>query len=88
MSNKVTVQIDFGEERKFFADTRLKDPATGKPRVFNSMIDALNFMGNQGWEFEQAYVLTIGNQNVYHYMMKKLFVNLDEEEQSEYAKKE
>lgn len=56
MSDKVTVEIDFGDERKFFADNRLKDPATGKPRAFNSMIDAMNYMGKQGWNFEQAYV--------------------------------
>lgn len=39
---------------------------TGKNIVFNSMVDAMNFMGKLGWEFEQAYVVTMGGQNVYH----------------------
>lgn len=38
---------------------------------FNSMIDALNYMGTQGWEFVQAYAITMGNTNVYHFLMKR-----------------
>lgn len=72
LSNKVTVEIDFGQEMKFFSNNRYKDPATGKPAVFNSMIDALNFMGKAEWEFVQAY--TIGSSQtgyVYHFLLKK-----------------
>ena len=76
LSNKVTVQIDFGQVTKFFSDNRYKDPTTGKPVIFNSMIDALNFMGKDGWEFVQAYIVTegsgTGSQNVYHFLLKKL----------------
>lgn len=72
LSNKVTIEIDFGQATKFMADKRYKDPATGSPYVFNSMVDALNFMGKQSWDFAAAY--TIGNaQNgyVYHFLLKK-----------------
>lgn len=48
----------------------------GKEMKFNSMVDAMNYMGTLGWEFEQAYVVTIGQQNVYHWLMSKL---VDEE---------
>ena len=71
-SKKVTVELDFGQASKALQDNRYKDPATGQPVVFNSMVDALNFMGNNGWEFVQAY--TIGdaqNGYVYHFMLKK-----------------
>ncbi|MBP7152309.1 MAG: hypothetical protein KBA43_06560 [Paludibacteraceae bacterium] len=81
MSTKVTIEVSFGQRVKTFADNRLKDPKTGKPIVFNSMIDALNFMGKQGWEFIQAYVITEGNNNVYHYLLKKPFSDLSPEEQ-------
>jgi len=71
LSTKVTVQIDFGQETKIFADNRYKDE-NGKPIVFNSMIDAMNFMGKQGWEFVQAYAVTMGDSgSVYHYVLKK-----------------
>jgi hypothetical protein len=73
MSNKVTVSIDFGQEKKFLSDNRYKDAVTGKPVVFNSMVDALNFMGKTGWEFVQAY--TVGDSQsgyVYHWLLKRL----------------
>lgn len=71
-SNKVTVEIDFGQENKFWTakDTQIKDK-DGKLLVFNSMIDALNFFSKNGYEFIDAYAITIGKQNVYHYMLKK-----------------
>ena len=70
LSNKVTVQIDFGQKTKFFSDKRFKDES-GKSIVFNSMIDAMNFMGNQGWDFVQAYAITDESSLVYHYVLKK-----------------
>jgi len=72
LSNKVTIEIDFGQENKFWSakDTQVKDE-NGKLVVFNSMIDALNFMGKNGYEFVDAYTITVSNQNVYHYMMRR-----------------
>lgn len=70
-SNKITITVDVGEKLKAFASNRLKDPTTGKPIVFYTMVDALNYMGERGWEFEQAYVITDGNNSAYHYLMKK-----------------
>ena len=73
MSKKVSIQIDFGQETKFFSGGReaiVKD-ARGKPTKFNSMIDALNFMNENGYDFVSAYTLTMGNQNVYHFLLRK-----------------
>ena len=73
LSNKVTVEIDFGQLDKLFSsdkDTRIKD-ANGKNMIFNSMIDALNFMTKNGYEFVQAYAVAVSNQNVYHYLLRK-----------------
>lgn len=72
MSNKVTVEIDFGQENKYWSakDTQVKDE-NGKLVNFNSMIDALNFLSKNGYEFVNAYAITVSNQNVYHYMLKK-----------------
>jgi hypothetical protein len=83
MSTKVTIEVSFGQKVKTYADNRLKDPATGKPIVFNSMIDALNYMGDQGWEFVQAFAITESNQNVYHYLLKKPSEEIQKEEQKE-----
>ena len=70
LSNKVTITIDFGQERRFFADNRYRDEE-GKVQTFNSVIDALNYMNSQGWEFVNAYAITVNGLNVYHYVMKR-----------------
>lgn len=71
LSTKVTVEIDYGQETKLFQDVRIRNEQTGKVQSFNSMIDALNYMGKNGWEFVQAYVVTTQNQNVYRWLLKK-----------------
>ena len=71
LSQKVTINIEFGEEKNYWKDNRVKDEVTGKVQVFNSMVDALNYMGSDQWEFVQAYIVTTGQQNVYHWLLKK-----------------
>ena len=72
LSNKVNIQIDFGQQDKLWksSDTFIKDEK-GKFLELNSMIDALNFFSKNGYEFIDAYAITVQNQNVYHYIMRK-----------------
>lgn len=79
--NKVSsIQIDFGQEKGFGEDTRLRD-GFGKVRKFNSMIAVMNWLGRYGWEFQQAYAVSIGNnQHVYHYLMRIDIAKLTHEE--------
>lgn len=71
MSTKVNITVDYGQETKFFGDKgAIKDEA-GNLQKFNSVIDALNYMNSQGWEFVNAYVISVGGQNVYHYLMRR-----------------
>lgn len=91
LSNKVHVELDFGQKMKYFADNRLKDEK-GKPIVFNTNVDAMNFMGKQGWEFSQITMVAVpsglgASTLVYVTVMKKLFSDLDEETKMEYLKK-
>ena len=73
LSNKVNIDVDFGEERKFFSDTRLRDEETGKIKKFNTVTDALNYLGAQGWSLVNAYPVTEGSSNYYYFYFKKLF---------------
>ncbi len=72
LSNKVSIDIDFGQENKVFSirDTQIRDKS-GKLVVFNSMIDALNFFSASGYEFVNAYALHGENQDEYHYILRK-----------------
>ena len=71
-SNKITVALDFGQENKTWGNKefQLKD-VNGKKIQFNSMIDALNFMTRQGFEFVQAYAMNTSSQGIYHYLLRK-----------------
>src|SRR5829696_7070497 len=61
-STKVTIDVNFGEERKLFAgDTRMRDEISGKVKKFNSLTDALNYMGLQGWSLINAFPLSTGS---------------------------
>lgn len=72
LSHKVTITIDFGEERKLFKDMRIRD-IEGAVIKFNSIVDALNYMGEQNWKLVNAFPMATGGQNVYHYYFKKEF---------------
>lgn len=73
MSDKVNIEIDFGQDTKFFGSNKRKKirDKKGNKVKFNSMIDALNYMSQNGFSFVQAYALTEEKQNIYHYLMKK-----------------
>jgi hypothetical protein len=72
LSNKVTIDIDFGQEKSFWRDTRLKTDA-GKIKKFNTIIDAINYMGREGWIFINAFPVRMGETEIYHFAFKKQF---------------
>lgn len=76
LSNRVTIDIDFGEEKSFWTDTRLKTDA-GKIRKFNTIIDAINYMGRAGWIFINAFPVHMGETEIYHFAFKKQFYKSD-----------
>ena len=79
LSNKVTIDIDFGEERSMWKDNRLKDD-NGKLKKFNTIIDAINYLGKDGWKLVNAFpVTTTSGQMIYHYVFKKEFSKAETE---------
>lgn len=69
LSTKLNVRVDFGLDVSY-KEKHLRDE-NGDKITFTSMVDAMNYMGSMGWEFVQAYVVTSGNQNVYHWLLRK-----------------
>lgn len=72
-SRKMNVFIDFGQQVKVFGRNQMvvKD-AKGEDMEFNSMIDALNFMSQNGYSFVQAYGFATTDSNyIYHYLLRK-----------------
>lgn len=80
LSNKVTINIDYGESRSVWNDYRLKTEE-GKLRKFNTVIDALNYMGRNGWQLVNAFPVSTGsNTFVYNYVFRKIFLKAEGEE--------
>jgi hypothetical protein len=73
LSTKVVISVDYGEERSLWKDNRLKNEE-GKLVKFNTEIDALNYLGKQGWKLVNAYPITNANSApIYHYLFRKEF---------------
>lgn len=69
-NKNVKVALDLGQYQSAFKNYTIQDE-NNKDIKFNSMVAAMNFMGERGWKFIQAYIITHGNQNVYHWLMYK-----------------
>lgn len=74
LSSKLTIVVDYGQDTgKFFEfkDARLKGE-NGKALKFNSMIDVLNLMQKEGWDFVTAYAIGDAQKGyVYHWLLKR-----------------
>ncbi len=75
---QTTVEVNFGQSQT--QNNTLVDNE-GRPIVFNSNIDAMNYMSRRGWEFEQIYIDKLSGKDsdatrICHCIMSK-FVNPD-----------
>ena len=72
LKKKLHILIDFGQ---FYNTISNKEQvildSTGRSMQFNSMIEALNFMSANGYEFVQAYGVSINNNEIEHYYLLK-----------------
>ena len=71
LSNKVAVDIDYGEERKRLKENYVKEE-NGKSKKFNTVIDALYYLGKNDWHLVNAFPFTTKSGPIdYHYVFKK-----------------
>ncbi len=67
---KVKVYVDYGQKWSFKRQNIMTDDK--KVVRFNSSIDALNFMNDNGWEYVEQTLQNNGDGNVtYKYLMKR-----------------
>lgn len=82
LSKRVKVSIDFGQERKKASWQQSLVDKSGKNIIFNSKIDALNYMNKLGWEFLQAYTVVSGsNGNSASHIHWLLYKDIKENEE-------
>jgi hypothetical protein len=78
LSNKVNIKIDVGEFMSVWKQNLLKD-AEGKTKEFNTVVDALNYMGKNGWSMVNAYPMASGNTPTYYFLFRKSLPKADAE---------
>ena len=61
------ISIDFGQ--KWIAKKFIKK--SGKKILFNSIIETLNFMYNNGWEYMSSYIVSGGFGFKHHYILQR-----------------
>lgn len=73
-SNKISIDVDFGQERNPLRDNRMRDEETKKLKRFNSEADALNYMGQLGWKMVNAFPYIADKNSCTQYVFKKAMV--------------
>jgi hypothetical protein len=76
LSTKWNVHADYGQSAslkdRFKSSTLALAFSKSKEGVtFNSMVDALNYFGAQGWEFVQAYVIPQKESNELRWILRR-----------------
>ena len=66
---RINVWVDYGQEPSFRLQS-IRD-AEGKQQKFNSIVDALNFMSKNGWEYVHNYTIGTGDTLENRYLMRR-----------------
>jgi hypothetical protein len=69
LSLKIKVFVDYGQDFSWKQQTIRG--ADGKNMAFNSMVDALNFMNENGYEYVNNYLVQTDNEVTYRYLLRK-----------------
>jgi|LakMenEpi03Aug12_release.lakeMendotaPanAssembly.Ray.scaffolds.fasta_scaffold1330191_2 hypothetical protein len=69
--NEVVINVDYGQDLKWNSPVQTIKGPDGKNMSFESMIDALNYFDANGYDFVSRETVTVGQQNVYHYLLKR-----------------
>ena len=83
LTDKKTVEVDFGQYSHWLSGNKKLADETGKPIAFNSMMEATNYMARRGWTLEQAFVENRQSNGssitpIYHHFMSKMVTSDDQ----------
>jgi len=70
---QVTLYLDFGQISKVSETKKghVYNESTGKLMSFNGMMDVMNMMDKNGYEYVDAYTVSTQGASVYHYIYRK-----------------
>lgn len=66
---KLMAEVDYGVKLPV-TERRITDD-TGKPQLFDSMVNVLNYLDKNDWEFLNAFEIKSPDGMVYHFLLRK-----------------
>ena len=71
LSNKESITINYGNRDSLWKDDQIYNLITSDLAKYSSIINALNYMGNEGWKVIGSYSTSSNSYLVEHYILKK-----------------
>lgn len=92
-SSEMKIIFDFGQNSSYSIWTDLNSKMkfvdkNGEIIDFNSMVDAMNFMAERGWYFQQAYSTIRSGKSIEHWILYKDAENKEEAREGILTKEE
>ena len=71
LSTAQTITINYGNRDSLWLDQKIQTLTVSELKKYSSIIDALNYMGNEGWKTISSYSTSYNSYIVEHYILKK-----------------
>jgi len=71
LSTEELITINYGSRDSLWFDEKIYTLIKSDLKKYNSLIDALNYMGNEGWQTISSYSTSNNSYIVEHYILKK-----------------
>ena len=71
LGTKETITINYGNRDSLWNTDEIYTLISNELKKYNSSIDALNYMGNEGWKIINTYSSSQSSYTIEHYILKK-----------------
>ena len=71
LGTEETIMINYGNRDSLWIDKKIYTLMSKDLKKYNSIIDALNYMGSEGWKTINTYSSSQNSYTIEHYILKK-----------------
>ena len=71
LGTKTSIDINFGNRDSLWVDPKIFTLIKSELKEYTSIIDALNYMGNEGWKTISSYSTSQNSYLIEHFILKK-----------------
>ena len=71
LGTEEVITVNYGDRDSLWIDKKIYTLMSNDLKKYNSIINALNYMGNEGWETLRSYSTSHNSYTIEHYILKK-----------------